>query len=169
MRRKLPSLVMLVVAVALLQVTLPAQEKQKAMAQRPNSAAMLKSITLHQEVDFKASPKRVYEALLDAKQFSSLTSMPAEIDRTVGGAFSLFGAHIVGRIVELVPDQRIVEAWRPVDWPEGAYSIARFELKPHGTGTHLIFDHTGFPEGQHDHLVSGWKTNYWDNLIKYLK
>jgi activator of HSP90 ATPase len=169
MSRKLPTHVLLVAAVTLLQVTLPAQEKQKAMAQRPSSAATSKSITLHQEVDFSASPKRVYEALLDANQFSALSSMPAEIDRKVGGAFSLFGAHIVGRIVELVPDQRIVEAWRPVDWTAGVYSIARFELKPHGTGTRLVFDHTGFPEGQHDHLMEGWKTNYWDNLTKYLK
>ena len=47
------------------------------------------------------------------------TASSAKIDPVVGGTFSLFDGHIIGRILELVPDQRIVEAWRVVDWPAG--------------------------------------------------
>jgi activator of HSP90 ATPase len=128
-----------------------------------------KSITIHQEVDFNASPQRVYEALLDAKQFSAFSGMPAEINREVGGSFSLFNGHIVGRNVELVPNQRIVQAWRTADWPAGAYSIARFDLKAQGSGTHLVFDHIGFPEGLRDHLAEGWEGHYWERLKKYFQ
>ena len=126
-----------------------------------------KSITIHQEIDFSASPQRLYEALLNTKQFSEFSGRPAEINGEVGGAFSLFKGHIVGRNVELVPNQRIVQAWRVVKWHEGAYSIARFELKPQGSGTRLVFDHIGFPEGLHDHLAAGWEENYWSLLKKY--
>ena len=35
-------------------------------------------------------------------------------------------------------------AWRVVTWPEGIYSIAKFELKPHGSGTQLVFDTSDF-------------------------
>ena len=126
-----------------------------------------KSITIHQELDFSASPQRIYEALLDSKQFIAFSGRAAEINRAVGGAFSLFKGHIIGRNLELVPNQRIVQAWRVVTWPEGAYSIARFELKEQGTGTHLVFDHIGFPEGSHDHLAEGWEENYWSLLKKY--
>lgn len=126
------------------------------------------STTIHQEVSFNASPQRVYEALLDAKQFGAFSGRPAEINREAGGAFSLFGGHIIGRNLELIPNQRIVQAWRVVTWPEGAYSIARFELKPQGAGTELVFDHIGFPEGLHDHLAEGWEQNYWSLLAKYL-
>ena len=125
------------------------------------------SITIHQEIDFNASPQQLYEALLDARQFTEFSGRPAEINRGVGGAFSLFKGHIIGRNVELVPNQRIVQAWRVVTWPEGAYSIARFELKPQGSGTRLVFDHIGFPEGLHDHLAAGWEENYWSLLKKY--
>jgi hypothetical protein len=59
--------------------------------------------------------------------------------------------------------------WRVVDWPEGAYSIVKFELKVQGASTHLVFDHTGFPEGLHDHLAAGWEANYWALLTKYLQ
>jgi activator of HSP90 ATPase len=131
------------------------------------SAQSNKSITIHQEIDFNASPQRIYEALLDAKQFTQFSGRPAEINREVGGAFSLFKGHIIGRNVELVPNQRIVQAWRVVTWPEGAFSIVRFELKPQGSGTHVVFDHIGFPEGLHDHLAEGWDENYWSLLKKY--
>ncbi|HTG52382.1 MAG TPA: SRPBCC domain-containing protein, partial [Candidatus Tectomicrobia bacterium] len=57
--------------------------------------------------------------------------------------------------------------WRVVAWPEGVYSIARFELKPQGSGTRLVFDHIGFPEGLHDHFAQGWEENYWSLLKKY--
>ena len=126
-----------------------------------------KSITIHQEIDFNVSPQPLYEALLDAKQFTAFSGRPTEINREVGGAFSLFGGHIIGRNVELLPNQRIIQAWRVVTWPEGVYSIAKFELKPHGSGTRLVFDHTGFPEGLHDHLAEGWESNYWMLLKKY--
>src|SRR6266550_7387750 len=126
-----------------------------------------KSITIHQEIDFNASPQQLYEALLDAKQFTEFSGRPAEINREVGGAFSLYKGHIVGRNVELVPNQRIVQAWRVVTWPEGAYSIARFELTPQGSGTRIVFDHVGFPQGLHDHLAEGWEENYWSLLKNY--
>jgi activator of HSP90 ATPase len=133
------------------------------------SAQSDKSITIHQEIEFKARPQQLYEALLDSKQFTEFSGRPAEIDREVGGAFSLFKGHIIGRNVELIPNERIVQAWRVVTWPEGTYSIVRFELKPQGSGTHLVFDHIGFPEGLHDHLAAGWEENYWSLLKKYFR
>lgn len=137
--------------------------------------------SIHQERSFKASRKRVYEALTDAKQFDRvvrlgaamqsgmpLGSIPTEISSEVGGAFSIFGGHIVGRHIELVSRERIVQAWRVVDWDPGVYSIARFEFMEQGQGTKLVFDHTGFPQGKGQHLAEGWKSNYWEPLEKYL-
>jgi activator of HSP90 ATPase len=146
------------------------EQKDDLIMRTPSSADdPAKSITIHQEVDFTASPQRVYEALLDARQFNAFSGRAAEIDRDVGGTFSLFKGHIIGRNLELVPNERIVQAWRVVTWPEGAYSIVRFELKAQGSGTHVVFDHVGFPEGLHNHLAEGWEENYWSLLKKYLR
>jgi activator of HSP90 ATPase len=136
-----------------------------------------KEITIHQEADFKVNPQKIYQALLSSKEFSDCTKKSftifseksATIDPKVGGAFSLFDGHIIGRILELVPDRRIVEAWRVVDWPAGKYSIAQFELTSSGPGTHLVFDHIGFPEGLKEHLATGWQQHYWDALNKYFQ
>jgi activator of HSP90 ATPase len=125
---------------------------------------------IHQEIDFTASPQRLYQALLDSKKFTAFSGRPATIDGKAGGTFSLFGGHITGRNIELIPNERIVQAWRASDWPEGVYSIATFELQTNGGAvTHLVFDQTGFPEGLHDHLADGWEANYWSLLKKYLQ
>lgn len=124
--------------------------------------------SLHQEIDFNAGSGRLYAALLNSKQFSAFSGAPAQIDPTAGGAFSLFGGLISGRNVELVPNERIVQAWRPGDWTAGVYSLVRMELVVRGAHTQIILDHTGFPEGRFEHLNSGWKNHYWDPLAKYL-
>ncbi len=102
------------------------------------------------------------------KSFAAVTGMAAQIDPKVGGAFTTFGGLIEGRNVELIPGQRIVQAWRPANWDPGVYSVVHFELKAHGTGTTLILDHTGFPEGDFDHLDAGWHARYWEPMKKFL-
>jgi activator of HSP90 ATPase len=135
---------------------------------------------IHQEPEFKASRKRVYEALTDTRQFdkvielsgakksTALGAKPTQISTEVGGAFEIFLGHIIGRHIELVPNQRIVQAWRVVDWEPGVYSIARFELTAAGAGTKIRFDHAGFPKGLAAHLADGWNGHYWDPLAKFL-
>jgi activator of HSP90 ATPase len=135
---------------------------------------------IHQEPVFKASRNRVYEALTDSKQFEKVIQLsgvmqsmhlpdrPAEISRDEGGAFALFGGHIIGRQIELVANERIVQAWRVGDWDPGVYSIAKFQLKEEGTETRIVFDHTGFPKGGAEHLAAGWKAHYWTPLARLL-
>ena len=67
-----------------------------------------------------------------------------------------------------MPNQRIVQAWRAGNWPPGIYSIAKFELVEQGSGTRIVFDHTGFPKGDAEALASGWKAHYWEPLAKLL-
>ena len=167
----------LIGAIFFLQSPAFAQMKQNAMKEHPGTGDSLKGVTSHQEVYFKVTPQQLYDALLSSRQFSEITaksgggfsSTSANIDSTVGGTFSVFDGHIIGRILELVPNQRIVEAWRVVDWPAGVYSIARFELKAQGSGTQLIFDHKGFPENLKEHLGMGWQQHYWDALSRYFQ
>lgn len=126
------------------------------------------STAIHQEINFKVSPDRVYEALTNSAQFSEATGgTPTEISSEAGGSFSCFGGMIMGRNIELVPNERIVQAWRAGNWDAGVYSMVKFEFKKHGNETQLVFDHIGFPKGQGEHLEAGWHENYWKPLEKY--
>jgi activator of HSP90 ATPase len=135
---------------------------------------------IHQEVTFKATPERLYNALTDDSQFQKVerlstamksldvNSRPAAISHEIGGPFSLFGAHIVGRQIELVRNHRIVQVWRVEGWAAGVYSLVKFEFTEQDSQTKLAFDHVGFPPGTAEHLAAGWYANYWDPLRKFL-
>ena len=135
---------------------------------------------IHQETTYKAPPSQVYEALTDAAQFQKvelasgamkaeeLNAVPAKISSEPGGSFSTFGGLIVGRLLELARDERIVQAWRPAYWEPGLFSMVRFQLLDAGAGTRLVLDHRGFPDGDSRSLLDGWTKNYWQPLAKYL-
>jgi activator of HSP90 ATPase len=150
-------------------------------AQNENNAEISHAAeSIHQEPVFQASRKRVYEALTNAKQFEKIVQIsgaiqamglgnkPVEISPVVGGAFSLFGGYLTGRHIELVPNERIVQAWRAGSWGPGLYSIAKFSLVEQGAATKIVFDHAGFPVGQAQHLAEGWHSNYWAPMTKFL-
>lgn len=148
----------------------------RAIASEGNSGISYSAEAIHQEPTVNAERHRIYQALTQARQFDRLTalseaakSMPDKspgprIVARPGGEFELFGGYIVGRFIELMTPDLIVQAWRVGDWGRGIYSIARFELRAEGAGTKIVFDHTGFPAGQAEHLAQGWYANYWRPL-----
>lgn len=127
-------------------------------------------MTINQSISIKASTAKIYKALTSAKQFAEVTAAPAEISEEEGGAFSCFGGQIVGRHIELVPDNTIIQAWRvPSMWPEGVYSIVRIDIEAAGDATNVELTHTGYPDEAAAHLEPGWHKMYWEPLKAYLE
>jgi activator of HSP90 ATPase len=135
--------------------------------------------SIHQEPVFDADRARLYAALTETKQFDKVVQLssamqgraskpPTELSPNEGGAFALFGGYITGRQVQLKQNELIVQAWRSASWGPGLYSIARFQLKDHGAGSMILFDHVGFPNGEAQNLAAGWQANYWTPLAKLL-
>lgn len=124
-------------------------------------------MAINQRVTFKASPEAVYKALTLAAEFGKVTGAPADIENVNGGAFSCFGGQVTGRQIELVPNKRIVQAWRVGPWDEGVYSIVKFDISASGDSTTVDLAHAGFPDGGEAHLDAGWHKMYWDPLTAY--
>jgi activator of HSP90 ATPase len=146
----------------------------------PNSEISSTEEAIHQKRTFAANRSRAYAALTVEEQFDRIVRVsgvmkaeaqmqhPTKLSPHVGGAFALFDGYIVGRQLELAPNELIVQAWRVLSWPRGVYSIARFEFSEQAGVTTIVFDHTGFPKGAAEHLASGWQEHYWDPLTKVL-
>ncbi len=124
--------------------------------------------TIRQTVTIDAAPKEVYQALMDSRKHSAFTGERASISRRVGGKFTAYGDYIEGKNLELVPNRKIVQAWRGSDWPEGHYSRATIALKAVKRGTRLVFTQSGVPDEQYKSLGQGWKDFYWKPLAEYL-
>jgi len=127
------------------------------------------STVITQSLIFPASPHELYEALMDSATHAAFSHAAAEISRSVGGRIMAYDGYISGVNIELLPDARIVQDWRAVDWPEDHYSRVTFEFTATPEGTRLDFTHTGLPEGTEAEFARGWIDNYWEPLKSYLK
>ena len=120
---------------------------------------------IQQTEPLSAPPSAVYELLTSSEKFSEMSGgAPAAIDATEGGAISLFGGMITGRNIELVPGERLVQAWRANPWNAGVYSLVRFSIEETADGSSVSLEHSSFPDGEREHLAKGWHDNYWTNM-----
>ena len=127
---------------------------------------------IHQEAIIRANPQAVYDVLTDGRKFAAATGMRAQLSDREGETFSVFDGRIEGRQIELVPGERIVQAWRfganhPDVWDAGVYSVVRFTLIGQEDGTRFIIDHVGVPPEWHDHLSSGYPDFYIKPVERY--
>ena len=123
---------------------------------------------IKQTVKFKSKPRAIYDLLVEAKKHSAFTEHKASNQKKAGGKFSFYDGYITGLNVELVPEKRIVQAWRGADFPKGTYSIAHFELKNARGGTELVFTQYGVPSKYHSRINQGWHEHYWNRMKKHL-
>ena len=124
-------------------------------------------MTIHQEATFAVPPQRVYELLTNGAKFGEVTGKPGKGGGSAGAMFSLFDEWLEGRQIELVPGERVVQAWRFRDWAPGVYSIVRFTLTPEGAGTRLAVHHDAYPAEFHDHLATNWRPFYFEPFAKH--
>jgi activator of HSP90 ATPase len=122
------------------------------------------SAPIHQTVEFNVSPHEVYETLMDSKKHARFSGSAAKISRRVNGQIMAYDGYITGRNLELIPDRKIVQEWRAVDWQPGQTSQVTFELSAIPAGTRLEFTHTGLPEGTEAEFTRGWIENYWEPM-----
>lgn len=131
----------------------------------------MKTKTIRQSVTLKASPHEIYEALMDSKKHSKFTESDAHISKKIGGKFSVWGGSISGTNLELVPDKKIVQAWRSDEdmWPKGHYSKATFIIEKAKGGTRLKFVQTDVPIEAYESIKLGWRDYYWEPMKKFFK
>ena len=125
--------------------------------------------TIKQRVKFSAPPATVYDLLADSTKHSAVTGKKATISRKIGGAFSSSGNDDSGVNVDLVPGQRIVQAWRHRRFPEGIFSMAAVTLTPTPDGgTQLVLTHRGVPKDLIPETERNWREQYWSRIKAYL-
>ena len=120
--------------------------------------------TLRQTVSFNASPRQVYEILMDSRKHQALSGVRARISRKVGGRFTAWNGHISGINLVLQPARKIVQAWRARDWWADHYSIVTFDLHEVDGGTELRFTQIGVPPHRFDGHSRGWIETYWQPM-----
>jgi uncharacterized protein YndB with AHSA1/START domain len=113
-------------------------------------------------VQLPATPEAVFKAWLSSKGHTDMTGGAAKVEPGVGGRFTAWDGYISGKTLELVPNSRIVQAWRTNEFgdsdPDSRIEVV---LQAHRGGTKLTLTHSGIPEGQTDSYRSGWEEWYF--------
>src|SRR5690349_7913007 len=117
--------------------------------------------TIKQKVSFKAPPETVYPLLAE------LIGAPPKGTTRIGERFSASGAK--GILVDLRVPERIVQAWRMSDFPDGVFSMAAFVLKEtKKCGTELTLTHRGVPKDLIPRIEDRWRDGCWAKIKNQL-
>ncbi|MBL0308329.1 MAG: SRPBCC domain-containing protein [Bacteroidetes bacterium] len=131
----------------------------------------MKTKNIQQTVSFKASPKEVYEMIMDTKKHGAITGGKIKMSRKPGGKFDIFDGYCHGYNIELEEGKKIVQAWHFAEdgWPDDHFSACTFVFEKSPSGTKLTFTQTDIPEHKAAALADGWKQYYWEPMKAYLK
>lgn len=111
------------------------------------------------------SPEEVYSALTNPLSIKLWTGEDAEMSTEVGSEFSLWEGSIIGKNLEFVPNQKIVQQWYFGD--QKPDSIVTMKLHDHKFGTSLELIHTNIPDESFEDITSGWEYAYMAGLIEF--
>jgi len=127
--------------------------------------------SIKQTVTFNASPKEVYQLIMDAKKHSAFTGSAVTMSNKINGKFSMFEGYCHGYNIELSDGKKIVQAWHFAEdgWPDDHFSVCSFAFQKKDNQTKLVFTQTGIPEHKAEDLKEGWKKFYWQPMKTWLK
>jgi len=115
-----------------------------------------------------ASARDIYNAWLDSLAHSEMTGGQANISSEPGAAFSTWDGYISGRNLELVPGERIVQAWRTTKFDEDHEdSIVTITLEDRDDGALLTLSHSNVPDTHLGYEQGGWHTHYFEPMVAY--
>ncbi len=108
-----------------------------------------------------ASAADLYNALTNPAMIEIWTGEAAEMSTEPGSEFSLWDGEIVGRNIEFVQDQKIVQSWY---FGEDVESIVTIKLHLDKQGTNVEVHQTNIPDEAYENIAEGWESDYFGSL-----
>lgn len=119
-------------------------------------------------VKIKAEQEDVFAAFTNPFTIELWSGYPAVMSTEPGSEFSLWEGDIVGRVIEVVDQQKVVQEWYFGDQEE--QSVATIKLFPQGGGrVQVDVIHTNIPDEAFDDIVEGWNDYYLGAIKEFLE
>ena len=123
---------------------------------------------IKQTYEIAGTPAQVWRALTEPRIIEEWSGASATFPLQVGAAYLLWDGTIGGEIVEIVPQQKLVQTWKPQDWTR-TDSIVTFMLMPQGSGTRVDLHHVNVEESDFDGTTEGWDLYYLGAIKRLLE
>lgn len=124
--------------------------------------------TLHLEPTFNTTAEELYKSLLDSDRISAWSRSAVKIDpypAKEGSTFVMFSGSIAGKILTLVPNERIVQLWRLEDWKKDHYANMDILFSQGHGETKMIVKWSGVPIGEEERV----RNNFEEYYVKSIK
>lgn len=124
---------------------------------------------LELEIIIEASAEKIYSDWLSDDGHSAMTGGDATGSHEIGFEYSAWDGYISGKNLALVPNQKISQTWRTVEFPEDAPdSILDIELNEVEPGkTKLTLKQKDLQIGDAKKYSDGWKMHYFEPMTAY--
>jgi len=115
------------------------------------------------------APETLYHAWLDSAEHSAMTGGAANVNAEPGAAFTAWDDYIAGQNLELIPNHRIVQAWRTHEFAESdPDSRIEIQFDAQEGGTKVTLRHSGLPEDGMKYK-QGWVEAYFEPMKAYFE
>jgi uncharacterized protein YndB with AHSA1/START domain len=123
------------------------------------------------EIELNASPERIYNDWLSSEGHTNMTGGEAIASSELGSTYTAWDDYISGTTIETVPNSKIVQKWRTVEFPESAEdSILEIHLEGiEGNKTRLKLIHTNLQKGDGQKYSDGWEMHYFEPMTEFYK
>jgi len=120
-----------------------------------------------QYITITAEPEDVYACLTNPFTIELWSDMPAKMEAKEGTEFELFEGDITGKILELIPNEKVVQQWYFGDQEEP--SIVTFKIHPDKGKVSLETRHSNIPDEAYDEITEGWRKYFLGRIKEFLE
>lgn len=112
-----------------------------------------------------AEPSDIYAALTNPYTIELWSGYPAQMVAASGEEFSMWEGDITGKILELIPDKRVVQEWYFGE--AGVESIVTINISPMGGASVVVVEHTNIPDDDFENITEGWVEYYMGAIRRF--
>lgn len=114
-----------------------------------------------------ADPEDVYACLTNPFTIELWSDMPAKIEAVPGAEFEILDGGIVGKMLEVESNKKVVQQWYFGDQKEP--SIVTILIRPDRSKVSVEVKHTNIPDQDFKDITEGWKKYYLGRIKEFLE
>ena len=112
-----------------------------------------------------AEPSDIYAALTNPYTIELWSGHPAVMVTKPGEEFNMWDGDICGKIIDLVPDRKVVQEWYFGD--REVQSVVTISIAGSGENSTVNVEHTNIPFEDYENIVEGWNEYYMGAIKRF--
>lgn len=115
----------------------------------------------------KAELEDVWTAFTNSASMELWTGYPAKFTPEAGSEFELWEGDITGKVLEVVPNEKLVEQWYFEGQEEVSIATIKFFIEKTKISVEVV--HINIPDDAFDNIYEGWDQYFLDAIKEFVE